>query len=90
MTTHETKPTGIRITVRDIGTIITFLVLIAGVITKFERQQVQIEQIRTDMDKYPPAVMYTNQTNMAKDIQEIKTDMKTLVSVMNDFIKENK
>ena len=82
----EPKTNGIRITGRDIGTIITFLALIIGGIAKFERQQVQIEQMKAEWDKYPPAVMFTNQVGMAEDIQEIKTDMKSLVKAVNEFI----
>ncbi|OFY66616.1 MAG: hypothetical protein A2Y71_03745 [Bacteroidetes bacterium RBG_13_42_15] len=86
--TTETKR-GINITGRDIGVIIAMLSIIIGGVTKFERQQVQIEQIRAEWEKYPPAVMYTNQLNMSKDISEIKTDMKTLVVAVNKFMLED-
>src|SRR4030043_99152 len=86
--TTETKR-GINITGRDIGVIIVMLSIVIGGVTKFERQQVQIEQIRAEWEKYPPAVMYTNQLNMSKDISEIKTDMKTLVVAVNKFMLED-
>ena len=80
---------GIKITLKDIGFIITVLAMVIGFFVKFEVMKTQVEKNTVRLDLNPPEVAAANRQNMARDLAEIKADVKDLAKAINIYFQEH-
>jgi len=77
---------GLTIRGRDLGIILAFASIIIGGIVDSALTRAKVAELERIQQQYPSMVMYERQSTMARDIGEIKTDVKSMIKSMNNYL----
>jgi len=79
-------PNELKLTRRDISWIVTIIIVVGGFVIRTEILNSKVKELEKTNELYNPAIIMTNQKNIAEDVDEIKGDVKELIRVFNEYM----
>ena len=70
---------------KNLGLWISIAVLLITQLTTYVLMKDQVMRNKEQLEKYPPAIFAIKQAEIAKDVDEIKSDVKDLIKASNEF-----